>query len=41
MTQSFSGFNDYHKMVFNMLADRLKPEEREWLDRKTAPLTRV
>ncbi len=32
--------NDYHKMVFNMLADRLKPEEREWLDRKTAPLGR-
>ena len=33
--------NDYHRMVFNMLADRLKPEEREWLSRKTAPLARV
>jgi Xaa-Pro aminopeptidase len=32
--------NDYHRMVFNMLADRLKPEEREWLGRKTAPLLR-
>ncbi len=32
--------NDYHKKVFNMLSDRLEPEEREWLGRKTAPLVR-
>jgi Xaa-Pro aminopeptidase len=32
--------NDYHMRVFNMLADRLKPEEKEWLGRKTAPLLR-
>lgn len=32
--------NDYHRRVFNMLSDRLKPDEREWLGRKTAALLR-
>jgi Xaa-Pro aminopeptidase len=32
--------NEYHETVYNMLADRLEPEERDWLGRKTAPLIR-
>ena len=32
--------NNYHKTVYDLLSGRLNTEEREWLEEKTAPLTR-